>query len=221
MSIPKTLPAPRRNQTDAGAATRFDDLVAADFVLAAVGDYTGGAAEDIFTLASHGLSTGDVIYCVGQTAKGVVTGGVATRFVALVDSSSVFRLTSDGTTVVENSADGTAHFLRGNGVPQRVADAICYRIIMGGNDTTGGTVEDMNFVQSGAALLEDGDTIKLLYKSAGGAAAVAADASAYVKSPVNTISATAVTSYFQTAATSGGSVLDTTADGTNVWIKTS
>lgn len=220
MSVPKTLPAPRRNQTDAGQATRFDDLVAADFILAAVGDYTGGAAEDLFTLASHGLVDGDVIYCVAQTAKGTVTGGVGLRAVVNELSSSTFQLTTDGSTVIENSADGTAFFLKGNGVPQRVADAIAARIYLVGNDTTGGTVEDMQSSQ-GMAQLEDGDTMKLLYKSAAGVANVAADASVYVKSPVSTISATGQTGYWQTAATSGGSVLDTTADGTALWLKTS
>lgn len=222
MSIPKTLPAPRRNQTDAGHATRFDDLVAADFVLAAAGDFTGGAAEDLFTLSSHGLVDGDILYCVGQTAKGTVTGGIGTRAVVNQLDANTFQLTTDGSTVIENTADGTAHFLKGNGgVPQRVADAIAARIILAGNDTTGGTVEDMMFLQTGGAAVEDGDTIKLLYKSAAGVAAVAADATTYVKSPVNTISATAVTSYCQTSATAGGSVADTTADGTLVWIKTS
>lgn len=220
MSVPKTLPAPRRNQTDAGGNGRYDELVAADFVLAAVGDYTGGAAEDLFTLASHGLVDGDILYCVAQTAKGTVTGGVGTRFIVNELSSSTFQLTSDGSTVVENSADGTAYFLKGNGVPQRVADDICRRIIVAGNDFTGGTVEDMNFA-SGVGNLEDGDAIKLLKLGAAGSAAVAADATAYVKSPVATISATAQTGYFQTALTAGGSVADTTADGINLWLKTS
>lgn len=220
MSIPKTLPAPRRNMTNAGMASRFDDLVAADFVLKAVGDFTGGASEDLFTLASHGLSDNDVVYCVGMSAKGVVNGGIGLRAIANVLSSSTFQLTTNGTTVIENSADGDAYFLRGNAVPQRVADAIAARIIVAGNDTTGGTVEDMTSAQSLRDCIE-GDTLKLLYKSAAGVAAVAVDASVYVKSPVNTVSATAVSSYFQTSATSGGAVLDTTADGTCLWIKTS
>lgn len=219
MSVPRTLPSPRRNQTDAGAASRYSSIVAADIIVA-LGDETGGASEDMFTLTAHGLSSGDVLYCIGQTQMGVVLGGVGTRAVALVASSSVFQLTTDGTTVINNTADGTAYFLKGTGVPQRVADDIANRIIVGGNDTTGGTVEDMNFAQQHQNIV-DGDTIKLLYKSAAGVAAVAADASAYVKSPVSTTSATATTSYFQTSATSGGTVLDTTADGTNLWLKTS
>jgi hypothetical protein len=219
MAVPKTLPAPRKNMTDAGQATRFSGIASTD-VLTVLGDFTGGASENMFTLTAHGLISGDVVYVLGETAIGVTLGGPRTRYVALVISSSVFQLTTDGTTVVTNTADGTAYLLKGNGVPQRVADAIVGRIIIGGNDTTGGTVEDMNFCLSlnGA---RSGDTIKLLYKSAAGVAAVAADASAFVKSPVNTITATTVTSYFQTSATAGGAVLDTTADGTNVWLLTS
>lgn len=216
MTVPKTLPAPRRNQTDAGIASRFDDIVAADIIVAA-GDYTGGAAEDLFTLSSHGLVDGDILYVLGQTVVGTVALGNGSRHIVNQLDANTFQLTSDGSTVNENAADGTAYFLKGNGVPQRVADAVRAKIIVGGNDTTGGTVEDMNFCQSLCGAI-DGDLIKLLYKSASGVAAVAADATAYVKSPVNTISATAVTSYFQTAATAGGSVLDTTADGTNLWL---
>lgn len=219
MTVPKTLPAPRKNQTDAGSASRYSAIAAADIIVA-LGDFTGGASEDMFTLTAHGLSDGDILYCLGQTAVGVVALGNGSRSIVKTASSSVFQLTSDGTTVLDQTADGTAYFLKGNAIPQRVADAISRRIIVGGNDFTGGTVEDMNFCQSLQGAI-DGDTIKLLYKSAAGVAAVAADASAYVKSPVNTISATAVTSYFQTSATSGGAVLDTTADGTNLWLLTS
>lgn len=219
MTVPKTLPAPRRNLKGSGMAGRFDDIVAADIAVAA-GDYTGGAAEDLFTLASHGFISGDVVAVLGQTAKGTVTGGAGLRAIVKYLTSSTFQLTSDGTTVIENSSDGTAFLLRANGVPQAVVDAIVARIIVAGNDTTGGTVEDM-VSAAGMRDAEDGDTLKLLYKSAAGAAAVAADASVYVKSPVSTISATGATCYFQTAATSGGSVLDTTADGVLLWLLTS
>lgn len=219
MTVPKTLPAPRKNMTDAGEASRYAGVASTD-VIVALGDFTGGAIEDMFTLTAHGLLDGDVLYVIGQAGKGVVTGGTSTRCVVKKSTADVFQLTTNGTTVIENSVDGVAYFLRGNGVPQRVADAVVGRIIVGGNDFTGGTVEDMNFAQQ-LRDLEDGDTIKLLYKSAAGAAAVAADASAFAKSVVSTTSATASTSYFQTSATSGGSVLDTTADGTNLWLKTS
>lgn len=220
MTVPSTLPAPRRNLTDSGLAGRFDDLASAD-ILVCTGDFTGGAAEDLFTLSSHGLLSGDTVAVLGQSAKGVVTGGVALRAVAKVASSSTFQLTTDGSTVIENSADGTAYIVKIDPrMSQRAIDALAARMVVAGNDTTGGTVEDM-VSASGVDDLEDGDTLKLLYKSAAGAAAVAVDASVYVKSPVNTVSATGSTGYFQTAATSGGAVLDTTSDGTLLWIKTS
>lgn len=219
MTVPKSEPAPRRNRTDAGEASRYSAVAAADIIVAA-GDFTGGAAEDLFTLSSHGLVDGDVLFCVGQTAIGTVTGGVGTRAVVNQLDANTFQLTTDGTTVIENTADGTGIFIKGTNVPQRVIDGIAQRIIVGGNDTTGGTVEDMVTGQNVAGLY-DGDTLKLLYKSAAGAAAVAADATAYVKTPVVTTSATGTTNYFQTSLTSGGAVADTTADGIVVWLRTS
>jgi hypothetical protein len=220
VTVPTTLPAPRRNLTDAGMAARFDDLAAAD-ILVSVGDFTGGASEDMFTLSAHGLLSGDVVAVLGQTAQGVVSSGEATRAIALVLSSSTFQLTTNGTTVVENTADGTAYIVKCDPrTSQRAIDALTARILVGGNDTTGGTVEDMVSVQNMRGCI-DGDTVKLLYKSAAGVNPQAVDTTLYVKSPVNTVSATAVSSYFQTAATSGGAVLDTTADGTALFIKTS
>jgi hypothetical protein len=219
MTVPKTLPAPRRNMTEAGGATHYDQIAAADIIVAA-GDFTGGASEDLFTLASHGLSDGDVLYCIGQTAMGTVLAGVGRRCVVNALDANTFQLTTDGSTVIENTADGTAVFLKGTGVPQRVADDVMHRILVAGNDTTGGTVEDM-VSSTNLGGLQDGDTLKLLYKSAAGAAAVAADATVYVKSPVATVAATGVTGYFQTSLTSGGAVADTTADGILVFLRTS
>jgi hypothetical protein len=130
-------------------------------------------------------------------------------------SSSTFQCTTNGTTVIENTADGTVVFLKGNGVPQRVADAIRPYIIVALNDFTGGTVEDMLVPYSGTDIAE-ADSIKLLYKATN-AANSAVDVTSYVKSPV----AAATAFYFQTAATAGGAVLDTTGDGLTVWLKTS
>lgn len=217
MTVPNSLPAPRKNLSSAGMATRFDDITSTD-VLVAAGDFTGGASEDLFTLSSHGLLTGDVVAVIGQSAQGVVSSGAGTRAIVSVLSSSTFQLTTNGTTIIENTADGTAYLLKcGHAIKQATIDAIVSRVIVGGNDTTGGTVEDMNSGRLPNGVI-DGTLIKLLYKSAAGAAAVAADATAYVKSPVTTTSATAVSSYFQTSATAGGAVLDTTADGTNLWL---
>lgn len=215
MTVPKTEPAPRRNRTSAGAISRYSGVASSD-VIVAVGDFTGGASEDLFTLTAHGLVDGDVLYVVAQSAQGAVTGGPGTRCVVDEKSSSTFQLTTDGTTIIENTADGTVTFLKGNAIPQRAADAIRGLMIVGLNDTTGGTVEDMFVPYSGNNDIAEADTIKLLFKSAAGVAGTL-DATVYVKAPV----AAATAYYFQTAATAGGSVVDTTADGTAVWLKTS
>lgn len=213
MSVPKTEPAPRRNRTSAGATSRFSSLVAADIAFAA-GDFTGGASEDLFTLSSHGFSDGDVVYVLWQSAMGGVTGGVGTRAIVDSKSSSTFQLTTDGTTVIENTADANVLFLRGNAVPQRVADAIINQIIVDDWDFTGGTVEDQGTpISTGMKGLVEGDTLKLLYKSAAGVTAGTVDTTYYAKSPT--------VSLHQIAATSGGSVIDSTADGTAVFLKTS
>lgn len=81
-------------------------------LLFAAGDFTGGASEDLFTLASHGLVDGDVVRLVYESAAGVVTGAVGDDFIVNQLSSSTFQLTSDGSTVIENTADGNAGFIK-------------------------------------------------------------------------------------------------------------
>lgn len=76
----------------------------------ATGDFTGGANDDMFTASAHGLVDGDYVRLVYESAAGVVTGDVGDTFIVNELSSSTFQLTTDGTTVVENSADGTAVF---------------------------------------------------------------------------------------------------------------
>jgi len=215
MTVPTTLPAPRRNLTQAGLMSRYSGVASTDIIVAAA-DYTGGTPEDKFTLSTHGLVDGDVLYVVSQSAQGGVTGGPGTRGVVLRTDANVFQLTTDGSTVIENTADATVVFLKGTGVPQRVADAIRSLIIVALNDFTAGTVEDMLVPYLGTDIGE-ADAIKLLYKSAAGVANSAVDVTSYVKAPV----AAATAFYFQTAATAGGNVLDTTADGTAVFLKTS
>ena len=79
MPTPDTLPAPAMNRTAAGVQGRARlNLEAADLIVA-VGDYTAGASEDMFTATTHGLITGDQLHVVWQSAIGVVTGGEATR----------------------------------------------------------------------------------------------------------------------------------------------
>jgi hypothetical protein len=217
MTVPATLPAPRSNLTQSGISSWVDDVAAADIIVA-LGDFTGGASEDLFTLTSHGLVDGDVLYSLAQSAIGAITGGDLTRCVVEQLDANTFQCETDAGATIENTADGTVVFLK---TPHpRTAEAVYGRIIYGGNDFTGGTVEDM-VTTANFQGVQDGDTLKLLYKSAAGVAAVAADATAYVKTPVSTVSATGSTAYFQTSLTSGGAVADTTADGTLVFLKTS
>lgn len=215
MTVPATLPAPRSNLTESGLSTWVDDVAAADLIFAA-GDFTGGASEDLFTLASHGLSDGDVLYPVWQSVIGGITGGILTRCVVADSDANTFRCDNAAGTLIENTADANVAFLKTRN--PTIAAFVQARIIAGSNDFTAGTVEDMVSVGSGMAGAVDGDSIKLLYKSAAGAAAVAVDATVYVKTPVY---AAGTINYFQTSLTSGGAVADTTADGTVVFLKTS
>lgn len=207
-----TLPSPRSNLTPAGLRDRAKDVATSSTIKVAAGDFTGGASEDLFTLASHGLNTGDTLHVLWQSAMGVVTGGEGLRCYAKVASTSTFQVTDAVGTVIENSADGTAVFLAADADSDLVEIGIIPNIIVGAHDFTGGSAEDIDTPAQGTKGIVEGDTLVLLYKSASGTAGTL-DATVYAKSPTVT--------YFQTAATSGGSVLDTTADGTNVWLKTS
>lgn len=214
MTVPTTLPSPRRNLTTAGLISRMSGVASGDLIVA-LGDFTGGASEDLWTLTAHGLVSGDVLYFVDTATQGSVTGAPGTRFVVLRLDADTFQLTSDGSTVIENTADGTAVFLKGNAIPQRVADAVRSLLICAQGDTTGGTVEDMFVPFSGYGIAE-ANTIKLLYKAAAGVAGTL-DATTYVRLPVRTVAST----YFNYAATAGGAAVATTTDGLAVWLKTS
>lgn len=210
MAVLATLPAPRKNQTNAGNISLFSGIASTDIIVA-LGDYTGGAALNMFTLTSHGLSTGDVLYALAQDTQGAILGGPGTRVAVTVTSSSVF------TVPVTNTADGTVVFLKGNGIPQRVADAIQRLLIVCNNDTTGGTVEDMQVPFAGnIGDIATGDTLKLLYKSAAGVHPSSVDTSVYVIAPIQSV----LHYYFQTSLTAGGSSVDTTSDGVAVYLKT-
>ncbi len=215
MTVPKTLAAPRRNQTLASTISRSTGVASTD-VLITVSDYTGGAIENMFTLTAHGLVDGDILYTVAQSAQGGVTGGPGTRAIVKKSTADVFQLTSDGTTVIVNTADSTVTFLKGNGISQRAADAVRSILIVALVDTTGGTVEDMNTPYSGNNDIATGDTVKLLAKSASGVHPSVVDTTVYVIAPI----ATAAAYYFQTSLTAGGSSVDTTSDGTAVYLKT-
>ncbi len=184
MTVPTSFPAPRQNRSEAGIHTAISTIVAADLKVA-LGDYTGGASEQLWTLTSHGLVSGDVVHCVFQDTMGAVVGGEGTRWYVKKLSSSTFQLYSDATlaTVSTNTADGTAAFLK---TPSTTSSSVIQlmvipNIIAGFNDTTGGTVEDMYTAVTGLKGAVDGDTIKLLYKAAAGVAGTL-DATVFVKS---------------------------------------
>lgn len=222
MAVPTGLPAPRQNVTRAGFAGSADDVVAAD-TLMVVGDYTGGAADDLLTLASHGLTTGDYVFLLWKSAPGVITGAVGTKFRVKVLSSSTFQVRGMDGVLVEHSADGSALFLKGShATPDTVIqNVILPRLIVATGDFTGGTTDDefIPTAATGMAGLEDTNTLKLLYKAAAGVV---------VGINVNTIvfaksvrSSGATTDGFELAATSGGADIENSADGVAVFIKTS
>lgn len=212
--MPDTIPAPRTNITAAGFHDRATDVVTAANLKVAVGDYTGGASEDLFTLAAHGLKTGDILHVLWQSAMGAATGGVGLRCLAKYVSSSTFHITDLAGTTIENTADGTVMFLLGNVDDALVEVGVLPNFLVVDWDFTGGTVEDMGSSgTTGLAGMYEGDTLKLIYKSAAGVTAGTAGTTYYAKSPT--------VSYFQISATNGGAVIDSTADGTAAFLKTS
>lgn len=211
------LPGPRSNLTAAGIADRGSDIHGS--VIVAAGDFTGGAAEDLFTLSSHGLTSGQAVFLLYKSAVGVVNGVAGSRFFAKVLSSSTFQLTSDpaNATIVEHSADGTAVLLVAN------ADATAFvqlvvlpNLIAAAGDFTGGATEDMFTpdATTGYHGLEDTNRLLLLYKAAAGVlTGIAAGTTVFAKSTTATA--------FETAATSGGADIENTADGLAIFLKTS
>ena len=218
MSVPTGLPAPRLNFSGAGFADAASDVVGADIIVA-VGDYTGGAAEDLMTASAHGLVQGDYVFLIHKSAEGAVTGGVGTRFRVKYLSSSTFQLTNTAGTIIENTADGASIvFLKAsaNTPTAVVQNVILPRIFVADGDNTGGATEDMFTPRatSGLPAIETNTVLKLLYKSAAGAlTGIAVNTSVYAKS----ITATA----FETAATADGADIENSADGVMVFLKTS
>jgi hypothetical protein len=218
MSAPTGYPAPAMNMTAAGFSDAADDVAAAD-VLVTVGDFTGGAAENMFTLAAHGLNTGDYVFLLHKIAAGAATGAVGTKFKVKVLSASTFQLTDLAGNIITNSADGASVvFLKGS---QRTPDAVVQnvivpRLIVADGDFTGGAVE-LDFVPrayTGMANLEDTNTLKLLYKAAAGVVkGIAVNTIVYAKSSTAAV--------FCVAATSGGNAIANDADGLAIFIKTS
>lgn len=214
MTAPVSFPKPASNWTAAGFGDRAGDIASTD-ILFVVGDYTGGASEDLFTLASHGLQDGDMVHVLWQSAMGGVTGGEGTKAFVNVLSSSTFQLCSDYalTTTIENTADANVVLLKGNVPTGVVENLVIPRVIVATGDFTGGAAEDIFTPAQGTKGLVDGDTIKLVYKSAAGVVLGAVDVTYYAK--------TATVTTFLTSTSSGGATQENTADGTAVFIKTS
>lgn len=210
-----SLPAPRSNLTGTGMRDRATDVVGTATLKVAAGDYTGGASEDLFTLASHGLKTGDVLHVLWQSVMGGVTGGVGLRCLAKVVNSSTFHLTDLAGTTIENTADATVLLLAGNIDSTLVELAILPNLIVADGDFTGGTTEDLfTSVTTGLAGLYEADSLKLVYKAAAGVlTGKTPDVTVFAKTPT--------VSYFSIAATAGGAIIENTADGIAVFLKTS
>jgi len=210
MTAPNTFPGPASNWTSAGFGDRVADLVAADIIVA-VGDFTGGASEDLFTLSTHGLVSGDILHVIWQSAMGAVLGGEGTRAVVSRLDANTFQLTTNGTTVIENTADGTVAFVKGDIPTAVVENLIIPRVIVATGDFTGGAAEDIFTPAQGTRGLVDADPIKLLYKSAAGTVLGAVDTTYYAK--------TATATTFLTSTSAGGATQENTADGTALFVK--
>lgn len=216
MTVPTALPGPRSNRTKTGNIDRADGLAGTDLVVA-VGDYTGGAAEDLFTATAHGLITGDYVWLLYKDAAGAVTGRVGTRFRVKYLTANTFNLTDTAGNVIANTADGAVVvLLKGT---HAVSDAVVQTVILPAlivatGDYTGGTTEDMftPAAATGYHGLEEADPLLLLYKSASGVVAgKAAGATVYAKS--------VTTAAFELSATAGGDDIEHSADGTAVFLK--
>jgi hypothetical protein len=216
VTAPTAYPGPRSNRNRAGFIGRADDLTGSDIIVA-VGDYTGGAAEDLFTLNAHGLVTGDYLWLLYKDAAGAVTGTVGTGFRAKVLSANTFQITNLAGTLIENTADGaTVVFLKGT---HATTDAIVETVILpflivANGDYTGGAAEDIFIptVETGYHFLEEAEPLLILYKAAAGViTGKTAGATVYAK--------TVTTAQFELAATAAGADIENTADGLAIFLK--
>lgn len=209
-----SVPAPASNRTAAGFKAAADDLAGTDIIVA-VGDENGGTADDQFTLSSHGLVDGDYLYLLHKSAAGTVTGAVGTQFRVNLVSANIFQLTSGGTVVV-NTADGTAVFMKGRHDSSTfVQTVVLPNLIVADGDFSGGATDDVFTPRAatGMAGLEDTNTLKLLYKAAAGTVTgISAGTTVFAKSVTTTA--------FELAATSGGNDIVNSADGLVVFLKT-
>lgn len=217
MTSPTALPGPRRNLTKAGFISIADNLTGSDIIVAA-GDYTGGAAEDLFTLTSHGLITGDYVWLLYKSAAGAVTGTVGTGYRVKYLTANTFQLTNLAGTVIENTADGTAAFLKGTHATTdaQVEVGVLPYLVVATGDYTGGAAEDIFDVSidTGHRFLEADEPLMLLYKAAAGVlTGISAGTTVYAKSLTSAA--------FELAASAGGADIENTADGLAIFLKTS
>jgi hypothetical protein len=215
MAVATGLPAPLRNKTRAGGIGLADNLAGTDVIVAA-GDFTGGTPDDEFNATGHGLTDGDYVWLLYKSALGVVTGRVGTRFRALTVDANSFQITNLAGVLVENTADGTAVFLRGtHATPDAFVQTVLLpNLIVAVGDFDGGTTSDMfdPAVATGYHGLEEADPLKLLYKAAAGViTGITAGTTVFAKS----VTAAA----FELAATAGGADIENTADGLAIFVK--
>jgi hypothetical protein len=219
MSVATGLPAPAQNRTTTGFLDAASDLAVAD-ILVTAGDFTGGTPEDEFNLTAHGLVKGDYVFLLYKDANGVVTGSVGTKFRVTLNSADSFCLTTLAGVTIENTADGTAVFLKGSHrTPDTVVqNVILPRLVFAQGDFTGGTAEDMfrPSIITGTPGIAETNSLKLYYKSAAGVlTGISAGTTVFAKDVTE-----GTTAYFRTADTSGGSLIENTADGLAIFLKT-
>lgn len=219
MSVATGLPAPAQNRTRAGFLDAASDLAVADLLVTS-GDYTGGTPEDEFNLTAHGLVKGDYVFLLYKSAEGVVTGRVGTKFRVTINTADSFCLTDLAGVTIENTADGTAVFLKGShATPDSfVQNVLLPRLVFAQGDFTGGTAEDLfrPSIISGTPGIAETDSLKLYYKSAAGVlTGIAAGTTVFAKNVTE-----GTTAYFGCADTSGGTLIENTADGLAIFLKT-
>jgi hypothetical protein len=220
MSVPAGIPSPRSNRTRAGFISAADDLVAAD-ILVTVGDFNGGAVSHMFTLASHGLVTGDYVWLLWKSLLGTVTGRVGTQYRVVWQHANYFTLKDAAGVAVTNTADGTAVFLKGTHATSTamVETVILPNLIVADGDFTAGNVElsFSPYAATGYGGLEVLDKLKLLYKSVAGTVKNAAvNATVWAQA----VTTTTLVASFTVSLTSGGAATGNDADGLAIFVKT-
>lgn len=220
MSVPAGIPSPRSNRTRAGFISAADDLVATD-ILVTVGDENGGTVDDQFTLASHGLVTGDYVWLLWKSLLGTVTGRVGTQYRVVWATANIFSLKDAAGTAVENTADGTAVFLKGTHATSTamVQTVILPNLIVADGDFNGGNVafSFSPYAATGYGGLEVLDKLKLLYKAAAGTVKnIAVNTTVWAQA----VTTTTLLASFTVSATSGGGAIANDADGLAVFVKT-